>query len=97
MMRWPLVTIAILGLAIIVISLIGQSDAFYMWLGAGGELRNLDLPGGETVKRSIDKVVFQHYPPSGYWAAIRISGGGIIGVALIGLRIEWKKRMQNDT
>jgi hypothetical protein len=90
-MRLVLITIIGLGIALIALSFLGQSSAFYFWRDGEIELRRVAAPFGESGQRSVETVAFQHMPQAAYWFAIRLIGVAVIGTGIVGL---WIRRRQ---
>jgi hypothetical protein len=90
-MRWVLITIIALGATLVVLSLIGQSSAFYFWRDGEIELRQIASQFGESGQQKIETVAYQHMPKSVYWFAVRLSGIAVVAAAAIGL---WVQRRQ---
>ena len=90
-MRWILITIICLGVAPVVLSLLGQSSAFYLWRSQEVELGRAAAQFGESAEQSIRAVAFQHMPRGTYWFAIRLSGVAVIAAAALGLWIRRRR------
>ena len=88
-MRWILIIILSLGVALVVLSLLGQSSSFYLWRGQEVELARAAAQFEESAQQSIRAVAFQHMPRGTYWFAIRLSGIAVIATAAVGL---WMQR-----
>jgi hypothetical protein len=90
-MRWVLITMIILGVALIALSLLGQTGAFYFWHDAEIELRRVAAQFGESAQRNIETVAFQHQPRPTYWFAIRLAGVAVIVTAAVGLWLQRRR------
>jgi hypothetical protein len=84
-MRAILVILAAFALSTFVLTLLGQSAAFYGWRSQCIAVRKAVEPGDDEASAVLEKALWSGYPAGTYWSCIRWGAGCSFVVAIYGL------------